>query len=94
MTLYGYSLLDVKTGVYSPAFFLNHDALAMRAVFELGQDKNTTPGKYPDDYVLYKVGVFDDNTGTLGSITPSVMGSVSAILGSFSNGSAVYQGGL
>lgn len=89
MVLNAYSLLDVKTGLYSPPFFLNHDAQAIRAILELSKDVNTTPAKYPEDYVLYKVGIFDDNVGTMGATSPANMGSVAAILGAFTNNTAI-----
>ena len=89
MVLNAYSLLDTKTGLYSPPFFLGHDALAMRAVYELSNDKMTTPAKYPDDYVLYRVGIFDDNTGTMGSNIPTNLGAVSALRAAFSNGAGI-----
>lgn len=80
MVLNGYSLLDVKTGLYSPPFFLAHDVLALRAVLELCSDRNTTPGKYPADYVLYRLGSFDDNTGMVSAGVPVNMGTLAGLL--------------
>lgn len=63
MMLNAYSLLDIKSGAYAPPFFLHHDSQAIRAVSELGQDRSTTVARYPADFALCRVGVFDDQTG-------------------------------
>lgn len=84
MIVNSYSLLDTKTGLYSMPWFFAHDAQAMRAVNELARDKNTTVGNYPADYVLYRIGLFDDNTGECQTVAPYNMGSVAAISGALS----------
>lgn len=63
MMLKVFSLLDQKTGIFSPPFFMVHQAQAMRAVVELGCDPNTTVGRHPADFALCCLGEFDDNTG-------------------------------
>lgn len=75
-----YCLLDVKAGVFSLPWFFFHDAQVYRAVEELGADKNTTVGKYPEDFVLFCVGSFDDVTGVLERCSPVSMGPVSSLL--------------
>lgn len=87
MIVYGYSLLDVKAGLFSPPFFLIHDSLAIRAVCELALDKTTTPGKYPGDFVLYRVGAFDDGAGVfIADGRPDNLGVVSALMVALENG--------
>jgi hypothetical protein len=58
-----FSLLDIKAGFYSPLFFMQHAAQAVRAAAELGADPQTTVGKHPADYQLVELGTFDDATG-------------------------------
>lgn len=58
-----YSLYDMKALTYSPPFFTANDALAKRMLSEIVIDINTTVGRHPSDYKLYKVGMFDDQTG-------------------------------
>lgn len=80
MILNAYSLLDTKSGVFSPPWFLIHDAVAIRAVREIASNRETTPGQYPDDFVLYGVGTFDDNLGSFHSYAPRNLGVVSSLL--------------
>lgn len=58
-----YTLFDLKALTYSPPFFTSNDALAKRMLSEIVTDTNTTVGRHPSDYKLYKVGMFDDQTG-------------------------------
>jgi len=89
MIINAYSLLDTKTGLYAQPWFFHHDVIALRAVQQLGSDKTTQPGMYPNDFVLYKVGLFDDNTGNLAATTPYNMGSIAALLAAAPDVSAV-----
>lgn len=86
MNLRGYSLLDVKTGVYSIPWFFNHDEVALRAVLEIATDLKTTVGKYPEDYVLLCVGEYDDGTGELRALVPRQLGNVAALRAARTNG--------
>ena len=62
-----YSCYDKKTGVYSAPF--QHHTLdeAIRSFADAVNKPNEQSLLYthPEDYVLYKVGEFDDATGTL-----------------------------
>lgn len=80
MILLAYSLLDQKTGHFSPPFFFNHRGHAIRAVIELGSDRNTQPGRHPNDFVLCEVGVFDDQTGRFSSEACIHLGTVQSFL--------------
>jgi len=80
-----YALLDVKTGLYSMPWFFPHDATAFRTVNEVASSKENTVGRYPTDYVLYKVGLFDDNTGHVSPLSPVNMGTAASILASMSD---------
>lgn len=61
--LRAYTLHDVKALNYSPPFYQPNDNLAKRAVSDLVNDANTTPGRHPSDFKVYCVGTFDDATG-------------------------------
>lgn len=63
--LIAYTLHDVKALSYSPPFFMPNDALARRACSELVVDNNTTVGRHPADFKLYRVGTFDEGNGVL-----------------------------
>lgn len=65
MILKAFCLLDIKAGAFATPFFMHHDAQAIRAVTELGQDMSTTVGRYPSDFALMSIGTFDDASGVL-----------------------------
>lgn len=80
MMLMAFSLLDTKTGHFSPPFFMGGRGQAIRAVMELGADMSTTVGRHPGDFSLVQLGQFDDQTGVLTPCHPDVLGVVSSFL--------------
>jgi len=60
-----YSVFDKKVGAYAQPFFVSHEQVALRAFAAAVQDKELTIGKFPEDYALYCLGVFDDASGSL-----------------------------
>lgn len=57
------SMYDKKSGIYARPFAAITKADAMRAFADIALDKTHPIGKHPEDYDLYVVGDFDDNTG-------------------------------
>lgn len=80
MILIGFSLLDIKTGIFNTPFFMAHAGQAMRACMDLGQDPQTTVGRHPADFQLCQVGTFDDQTGMFSIGTPTPLGTVASFL--------------
>lgn len=63
MVRFAYCIVDRKACVFnSPVFYLRHGQ-AIRDFQTLCADLETLIGKYPDDFALYCVGSFDDETG-------------------------------
>lgn len=65
MIINAYTLYDRKALSYSPPFFAVSDGVAVRMLGDLAQDTNTTVGRHPADYVLYRCGAYDDQSGSL-----------------------------
>lgn len=65
MKLNVYSIFDTASGLYSRPFFDQADAAAKRAFGGLVQDAEHPLGQHPEDYSLFRLGIFDDVTGTL-----------------------------
>jgi len=65
MILNAYSVYDRKGLVYHAPFFAAQDGQAVRSFSDLANDPATTVGRHPDDYVLYRVGAYDDASGSL-----------------------------
>ena len=59
-----FTIHDVKAGIYNKPFYLINEQIAERAAIELLSDPNTDMAKYPDDYTMCYLGVFDDSKGT------------------------------
>lgn len=65
MKLNAYCIYDRKALVYHAPFFAVADGAAARSFSDLANDANTTVGRHPADYILYRVGTFDDAIGNL-----------------------------
>lgn len=65
MNLHAYTVYDRKALVYHSPFFAVADGAAVRSFSDLANDPQTTVGRHPGDYVLYRCGAFDDSSGAL-----------------------------
>jgi len=65
MLLKAYSIYDNKALQYHPPFFASTDGAAVRSFRDLVNDQSTTVGRHPGDYVLYCIGTFSDQDGSL-----------------------------
>lgn len=63
MILNAYSIYDRKALQYHPPFFASADGAAVRSMLDLVNDSNTNIGRHPGDYVLFRVGDWDDEHG-------------------------------
>jgi hypothetical protein len=70
--LKAFSIFDNKAHIYHAPFFQSHLAMAMRMVEELVNDPKTMLHRHPGDYELIEVGSFDDSTGLMTDLNPSV----------------------
>jgi len=68
-----FSIYDSKAEYFSAPYFYKTNGMAIRAFTELARDANSTISKHPDDYRLFRVGDFDDDTGTLTSGTAPML---------------------
>lgn len=75
-----FALLDTKVSAFGTPFFMTHVGHAVRAVVELAQDQSTTVARYPNDFHLYELGAFDDQTGAFELMNPQSLGPVAAFL--------------
>lgn len=80
MKLHAYSIYDRKALVYNAPFFSVSDGSAVRSFSDLANDLQTTVGRHPGDYVLFRVGDFDDQSGKLLPITAAHCADASALV--------------
>jgi hypothetical protein len=60
-----FAVWDKKVKVYRFPHMLPSNGQALRSFTEAANDLASEIGKYPDDFVLYESGSFDDATGML-----------------------------
>lgn len=65
MILKVYSIRDSKTGIFNSPFFNHTNGEAERNFRDLCNDDKSMPGRHPEDYDLYHLGEYDDNTGKM-----------------------------
>ena len=80
MRLNIYSIYDTASGAYMRPFYMNSDGQAIRAFSDLAQDAEHEIGRHPEDYTLYRIGTFDDNTGKLHPEDPSSIATAMAMV--------------
>ncbi len=60
-----YAIFDTAAGVYQKPFFGLSDGEVKRSFMDVCTSADHPVGKHPEDYSLYRLGNFDDNTGLL-----------------------------
>ena len=63
-----FSINDVKAASFGQPFFAMNKGIAVRMFSDLVNDKNSMVSKHPDDFKLYMLGEFDDNSGGLSPV--------------------------
>lgn len=60
-----YAVYDSKAESYTPPFFEHAEGRALRTFADCCNDKGHQFGKHPEDYTIFRLGEYDDNTGTI-----------------------------
>lgn len=55
-----YSIYDVKGEIYGNPFYAPNRGLGIRIFAEIAQDGRTTLCRFPDDFVLFEIGEFEN----------------------------------
>lgn len=69
-----YSIYDSKSKTYTPPFFMRQRGEAIRAFTQTANDPSSNINKFPEDYSLFHIGFYDDNTGKLEYCNPDNIG--------------------
>lgn len=62
-----YTVYDARTGRYSAPMIGDNDAAVVRDFVVEGNKPHTRTHDFPEDYVLYKIGIFHEMDGTIQS---------------------------
>jgi hypothetical protein len=60
-----YGIFDTASGIYDRPFVMQSDGQALRAFGDIAVDAEHPIGKHPEDFSLFRLGTFNDNTGEL-----------------------------
>lgn len=60
-----FSVRDTKTEIYGPPFYSITHGEAERSFRQLANDPQSKVNKFPEDFDLYHIGEFDDETGKI-----------------------------
>lgn len=69
MQLVAFAVFDSKVGAFSQPMFAPTKAAGVRMFANIANDRGTAVGANPEDYTLFAIGSFNNETGVL---TPAV----------------------
>lgn len=75
---------DVKAGHYAKPVAVPTDAVGVRAFQDAVNDKSTEYAKHPEDYEIWNIGTYDDNSGKVVASEPRQLASAVALIKDFS----------
>lgn len=76
-----FAILDTKTGIYSHPIFLPTVGAMMRAWVDHANDPRSSICKHPEDYTLFCIGDYDDQTGKfINALTPESLGVAAEVI--------------
>lgn len=71
-----FAVLDTKVGTFAQPFFAHNSAVAQRMFLDAATDPSSMLGKHPQDFFLYRLGSFDEESGGLEALVkPENLGS-------------------
>lgn len=65
-----FAVRDSKANAYLQPFFSSASGSALRALGDAVADVKSPFHAHPEDYILYELGTFDDNTGEIAPLIP------------------------
>lgn len=80
MILKVFSVFDSKLQVFNTPFFSRSDADATRSFSDLVRDSRTTVGQHPEDFFLFEIGLYSDETGEIDGSTPKQIAAATAFV--------------
>lgn len=78
-----FTVYDVQAETFGQPFFMQSEGIALRSFHEAALNPESEISKYPDDYVLYAIGEYNDDTGHITPQEPKRLQSAAAAIKSF-----------
>lgn len=70
-TLKIFSIYDKKAVAYNQPYFFPQTGQALRAFADLVNDNTSPLCRHPEDFALFHIGEYNDNTGVITPVTPN-----------------------
>lgn len=74
MNLNFYAIYDKATNAYMRPFVLQSDGQALRMFTDEAVKADSDISKHPEDYSIFRIGSWDDNTGEILACEPKCIG--------------------
>jgi hypothetical protein len=68
-----YTIFDSASAAYMRPFFAQSDGQATRSFGDIARDEKHEIGKHPEDYSLWRIGTFDDNSSEINPETKTCL---------------------
>ena len=65
-----YAMYDVKANFYHPPIVLANDEVLKRAIISQYKDSDNQVSQFPEDFKIYCIGDYDDNSGVIKPLSP------------------------
>jgi hypothetical protein len=78
---FAYTVFDKKVKTYGTPFFASADAIALRSFHRFAIDPSSDASVFPSDFDLYRIGVFDEDTGIIKDNAPELIASATQFTG-------------
>lgn len=59
-----YTIYDAKAKIFNKPFHQHNEEVALRTARTLLDDHSSDIAKHPSDFILYRLGTYDDDTGS------------------------------
>ena len=80
MKVFMYGIYDSAVGAYKQPFFMQQDNAAIRAFTDLCMNAETDLARHPKDFTLFRLGIFDDNSGEMVGEVPHSLATAQEII--------------
>lgn len=65
-----YATFDMKAKLWNPPFVMTTEGEAVRAFSDAASKPGTVISRHPEDFALYQIGTFDNETGEIVPLSP------------------------
>lgn len=69
-----YTIFDSKAEAFNAPFYFQHDAQAIRGFADAVNSPESHIGMHPEDYTLFVIGTYDDETAEIKTESPAALG--------------------